>query len=312
MTNNNSDPLQLDFAALRTLQVVHRSVSFTHAAEQLGVNQSAVSYTVDRLRKTFNDPLFVRQGGKQVATQRCGEIVRQTSAMLENIHELARPEGFDPARAEETIRIACNYYERVLLVPQIVSNISRAAPRMKIEIVDARGTGHLRLLDMNADVLIGPFLRKESGFYSRTLLQDSYVCLMDKSHDLARKNISLEEYLSLAHIHISYGGNWRSAYLTRLQEMNIELDAVLTVPSPAGIEQLVRGTSLVATIPERLAHNIAQNLVSSICPVRGEFEIGLTWTARTHSSAMFKWVRNMIVRTVYQLKKVESSKHRFS
>ncbi len=70
-----SDPFTLDFAALRCFRMVHALGSFSLAAESLGLSQSSVSYTIARLRDVFEDPLFVRQGGGIVPTDRCVEIV---------------------------------------------------------------------------------------------------------------------------------------------------------------------------------------------------------------------------------------------
>ena len=67
--------LAMDFAALRTLRLLYENRSFTETAEVLGVNQSAVSYTIEKLRRAFSDPLFFRQGGRVVPTERCGIIV---------------------------------------------------------------------------------------------------------------------------------------------------------------------------------------------------------------------------------------------
>ena len=44
----DSDSLFIDFAALRTMRVVFDQTSFSKAAELLGVNQSTISYTIDR------------------------------------------------------------------------------------------------------------------------------------------------------------------------------------------------------------------------------------------------------------------------
>ena len=63
----NGHLLNIDFAALRTLSEVKARGSFTGAAEALNLNQSTISYTMERLRRAFNDPLFVRQGGSIVA-----------------------------------------------------------------------------------------------------------------------------------------------------------------------------------------------------------------------------------------------------
>lgn len=53
--------LALDFAALKTLELVYRHGSFAAAATELGMNPSSVSYTIERVRKAANDPLFIRQ-----------------------------------------------------------------------------------------------------------------------------------------------------------------------------------------------------------------------------------------------------------
>ena len=65
---NSIDPV--DIGALRTLVLVYDLRSFSAAAERLNVNQSTISYTVERLRSAFQDPLFVRQGNGVTATER--------------------------------------------------------------------------------------------------------------------------------------------------------------------------------------------------------------------------------------------------
>ena len=76
------DPYSVDFASLRILKLVHAHQSFSKAADSLGANQSTISYAIARLREVFHDPLFVRQGGGIVATERCNEIVAETPGFL--------------------------------------------------------------------------------------------------------------------------------------------------------------------------------------------------------------------------------------
>ena len=56
------DYLDIDGNTLRTFLTVLETVSVTKTADMLGVSQSAVSHTLDKLRSTFDDPLFVRDG----------------------------------------------------------------------------------------------------------------------------------------------------------------------------------------------------------------------------------------------------------
>lgn len=290
-----TDPRMLDFTALETLRLVHDLGSFTAAAERLDVNQSAVSYTIAKLRAAFGDPLFVREGGRQVPTERCERLLAQARQMLDLLDGMAQPERFDPARATGSVTIACNYYERILLIPRIVAALRAEAPGMTIRVINALGDGHHRLLSREADVLVGPFGRSESGFHTRRFHAEEYACLMDPSHPMAGKPLTVEDYFTLRHVLIDYGGGWKSAYLQELEAAGHRLEPTLTVPSPAGLAELLSGSNLVATVPRRLGARIADRLAMSDCPFRGRFDLSVVWTARTNASAMHRWLREVIL-----------------
>lgn len=285
----------LDFAALNTLLLVHRLGSFTAAAEHLGVNQSGVSYTISKLRRCFHDPLFVREAGRQVPTRRCEGLLAQAGQMLDMLDLMAQPEVFDPAGSDLSVTIACNYYERILLIPRIVSALRKEAPNLSIRVINALGDGHLRLLNHDADLLVGPLGRTDSGFHSRRIHSEEYACLMDPSHPDAGRALTVEEYLTLNHLLIDYGMSWKSAYLHELEAAGHTLRPALIVPSPAGLRELLAGSSLVATVPRRLGERIAADLVMGPSPFKGRFEISAVWTARTHRSAMHRWLRELVL-----------------
>ncbi|OKO80869.1 hypothetical protein AC629_26555 [Bradyrhizobium sp. NAS80.1] len=48
---------------------------------------------------------------------------------------------FDPASASGQIAIACNYYERSIILPRTLAEIRRRAPRLLLEIKTARAKG---------------------------------------------------------------------------------------------------------------------------------------------------------------------------
>jgi len=290
------DPLDVDFRALQVLVSVHQLRSFTRAAEELCVNQSAVSYTIAKLREVFQDPLFVRQSRRLHATQRCEDIVLQAKRLTTEFRQLAAPPEFDPATATQKFTIACNFYERVLIIPEIVHALTCEAPNLELEIIDASGIGHERLLRNEADLLIGPFERSDPHFYRRDLYKDRYVCLFDPSHPKADGDLVLEDYLGLDHVLVTYGGQWRSRYLIELEQMGKALKVALRVPSPAGLELLVAGSNLVATVPERLSKAVSAGLRVVDCPVRTTVTIALVWTTLNHRSPVHMWVRDRIYR----------------
>ncbi|WP_240989112.1 LysR family transcriptional regulator [Salipiger mangrovisoli] len=296
-----TDPQQLDFRSFHVLTVVHRERSFSRAAEALGISQSMVSYAIEKLRKVFDDPLFVREAGRTYPTARCEEVVAYALDLIAGFDAVrARPE-FDPATATDRITIACNYYERSFMIPVIISKLRRDAPHLQIEVVDASGHGHQRLLDGEADLLIGPYRRQDASFYERMAMTDGYVCLMDRAHPAAGAPPTLAQYLAFQHIFITYGGRWLSPYVSEIESAGHRLSIALRVPSPAGIDKLVAGSDLVATIPRRLATFDDPSLAIVDCPVSASIEVKMVWTARTHHSAVHRWLRDLVSRSITEL-----------
>jgi DNA-binding transcriptional LysR family regulator len=290
--------LAMDFAALRTLRLLYENRSFTETAAVLGINQSAVSYTIEKLRRAFNDPLFFRQGGKVVPTERCGIIVSSVMRMLDEIEALAAPVSFDPFAAELNVSIACNYYERQIILPGVVKALREKAPGIRIAALNSTTQGAQLLKRSDADLLIGPLHPDGHEFYSRSLLGERYVCVMDKANPLGEQPLGLEPYVAAPHATVTYGGTWRSRYLVQLDSLGMKLNTVLEVPSPAGLEKVISGTDLIATVPGRIARTYgdAVKIVESPCPA--PFEVYLVWTTRTHKSAMHDWLRKLILECV--------------
>ena len=288
------DPFAIDFAAIRTLRLVSELGSFSRAAEALGTNQSTISYTMDRLRAAFHDQLFVRQRGGIAPTPRCAEIVERASQLLDGFEGLVLPTNFDPATASGRVTIVCNYYERSIILPRTVSEIRRRAPRLVVEIRTAGGEGLATLKRGEADLLVGPYEVREESFYHRHLLDDHYVCVMQRGHPLAGKRLGLDDYINANHAVVTYGGTWRSGYLKELDRRGLSLNEAVAVPSISDLTHILPDTDLISTVPSRISSQIAKSVATTPCPLPEPFQIGMTWTSRTHHSAAHKWLRQVL------------------
>ena len=290
----DADPLAVDFAALRVLRLVHDYGSFSRAAEMLGVNQSSVSYTVDRLRRAFGDPLFVRQGVGVVPTDRCEDIVRAAARMVDEFVALAAPRAFDPAFAAATVTISCNYYERATLVPVLVQRLRATAPGLKLRVITSTVRGREQLSRGESDLLIGPVKIDEAGFYGRRLLGDHYVCVLAHDNPLGDSPLDVARFAAAPQVVITYGGNWRSRYLVEMEAAGLAPNMALELPSPATLREILPGTDLIATVPLRSARSFGAGLRIVDCPFPAPFGIDLYWTTRTHHSPMHRWLRGLI------------------
>jgi DNA-binding transcriptional LysR family regulator len=295
------DPFAIDFAAIRTLRLVSELGSFSKAAEALGTNQSTISYVIDRLRTAFHDQLFVRQRGGIAPTPRCAEIVARASELLDGFEGLVQAADFDPATASGRVTIVCNYYERSVILPRTIGEIRRSAPRLLVEIRTAGGEGLATLKRGEADLLVGPYEVHEQSFYHRHLLDDHYACVMQRGHRLAGRRLRLDDYLKANHAVVTYGGTWRSGYLREIDRRGLRLNQVIAVPSISDLTHILPGSDLISTVPSRIASRIARSVVAMTCPFPEPFQIGMTWTSRTHHSAAHKWLRQLLARIAASL-----------
>ena len=289
-----ADPFELDFAALRTLRRVHAHGSFSRAAESLGVTQSTVSYAVARLRRVFGDPLFVRQGGGIVATERCTEIVDQVGVLVDTFEALAAPRAFDPGSARLEVAIACNFYERVTVIPELVQVLRVRAPGIKLNIISSTVRGKEQLRRGESDMLIGPIEIAEAGYFRRALMRDDYVCILDPGNPLAAGGLDRAAFAAAPQVVVNYGGNFRSRFLLEMEAAGMAPNAVMEVPSPANLPVLIVGTDMLATVPRRTAASFGAAVAVVPCPFRGSFGIDLYWRARTHVSAPLVWIRSQL------------------
>src|SRR5947207_11256167 len=102
----NKHSEELDLHALRVLDVLFRERSLTRAAEALHTQQPALSKTLARLRRYFNDPLFVRVALHMEPTAKALALEKPVRALLDDMHRLRHEQTrFDPTQSTRVFRV---------------------------------------------------------------------------------------------------------------------------------------------------------------------------------------------------------------
>src|SRR5262245_45116812 len=92
---------ELDLHHLQVLDVLLREHSLTRAAQVLNVTQPALSKTLARLRRYFDDPLFVRVSLRMEPTPKALELQAPIAAILERMRALRSEHvPFDPKTSD--------------------------------------------------------------------------------------------------------------------------------------------------------------------------------------------------------------------
>jgi len=284
----------VDIAALDTLRVVYRKGSFSAAAEDLDLRQSSVSYTINRLRDAFSDPLFVRQGNRISPTDRCTEIVQTAERIISQLEDAALPGAFDPSATQETVTISATFLSRSSILAGLLRRIRTEAPGLKLELIDGYADAGQQLVSGLADLALSPVSIERSGVHGTVLFTDHYVCLMDHGNPVGTKTLLAQDFARAPHIRIHYGHRWRQPFLDHVEQLGHRINFVVSTPNPEDVRFFLPGTDLIVAMPSRIAGQFAPDLLVRPCPIRATAQLSMFWPARLHRSPLHMWLRDKV------------------
>ena len=290
------DLLNLDFNALRTLRLVYRLGSFSDAADAIEVKQSTVSYTIDRLRTALNDPLIVRQGLRNVPTDRCRELIPIIDRILAEAEALEDQGDFDPSKSRADVTIICATFGVKVVLSKVLRRLRAEAPGIKVNLLERyHGVADL-LQEGQVDLALTVTDVEGSGIYSHTdLLPDFAVCAMDPQHPLAGRTLTKRDVQEAKYVVTRLWANWVQPFETVAAELGIEIDAAISVTNPAHIPELIQGTKLIAVMPSRLREFYSRYLGTARLPFKVPVSCNLHWPAASNRSNLNIWMRNIII-----------------
>ena len=120
---------QLDLNLLRVLAAIHRARSVTAAGKSLSLSQSATSNALARLRRFFNDDLFVRSPAGLQPTRLCETLAPAVLMQLAALEGLVTGhEHFDPATSDMHWKLSLSDLGEMLLLPPLAAALRAQAP----------------------------------------------------------------------------------------------------------------------------------------------------------------------------------------
>jgi DNA-binding transcriptional LysR family regulator len=290
---NAFDWLKLDAWSLTVLVTVVEEGSVTAAATRLGVTQSAVSHTIERLRQITNDALFVKSGRGIVATAHANALAQRSRAILRELEQFGHGSQWQPATWTATITIAANDFQRDLLLPAVAAKLRVEAPNASLRVI-ASGVPTLEMLrDERCQLVITPRPPDGSDIVQKRLFEDDYRVFFDASQRSAPATRA--EYLSSEHVTVVYEPKRALDIDQWMHTRNIHRNFRIMVPGFAGIAPFIRGTELLATVPGRLRTHLLSGLADAEVPIKcPRMPMYLVWHRRYQDDAPYRWLRGMV------------------
>ena len=291
---------EVDLNLLLLFQRLMQERRVSTVAEQMNMSQPGVSNALAKLRRRLGDPLFVRGPGGVVPTPFALRLAEPVSQALATLHAALNPEtGFDPLRATRTMTIGMTDIGEVVFLPALVERLSREAPGIALNTVrDTSVNLSDEMADGRVDLAIGLLPQLKGGFYQRRLFDQRYVCLFRRGHALEDAPLTLAAWREAEHLVVVSAGTGHGQVDDWLKRRGVQRRVRLTVPHFMSVGYILQRTDLIATVPERLALQLAAPFSLSLRALPSTLPaapIHLLWHARVQQDEGNRWLRGVVV-----------------
>lgn len=292
---------ELDLNLLSVMVALEEQRSVSGAALKLGKSQPAVSAALAKLRKFFDDPLFLRTGNSMQPTPRAAAVVKSARSVLARIDvEIVAPPQFDPRTSDRPIRLALSDVGEVVFLPSILKKLRELMPNADVCSVSLPAADIQHELESGGiDLAIGyfPDLQK-SNFFQQTLFTDGFASLMRADHPIAVSKLTIKQFTQLEHAVVRAESRTEEVIERYLARKNIRRHVVLTTPHFASAPIIVSQSDLVVTVPEPLARyfvGVAADLRLVGLPFElPRIDMKQFWHRKFHHDARNSWLRALI------------------
>jgi len=294
---------KVDLNLFIVFDAIYTEANLTRAGQIVGITQPAVSNALSRLRETFNDPLFVRTAQGMVPTPMAQNIIGPVRNALQLLRvSVQESRIFNPLQANKTFRISMTDLIEAVILPPLFQRLRRQAPAVQIEsFLAKRRETTKELAAGRIDFAVDAPLNTDPQVRHVKLLEDRYVCAMRKGHPLAKDKISLDDYLSLTHIHISSRRSGLGLVDLALGKMGIQRKIALRSQHYLMASQVMQQTDMAMTVPESFAHRHdlhAVDLPVNDVPAQ---ETHLYWHESTDQDPANRWMREQLIELCQQV-----------
>lgn len=287
------DFYSLDGRGLKTFLVVSEEMSVSRAAERLGVTQSAVSHTLDKLRLALGDPLFVRSGRGIAATERAVSLREPVRQMLDDLKGLTDQRVFDPSIGTLELTIAANDFQRDLIFPGLLAELSSQGVDLYTRFIPS-GVAAANLLNQDrCQILLTPYPPEGPDFFQLRLFGDHLVCFYDSN---SRKAPSTWEELAASdYIEVIFEDNASALNMMSVVDPKEMGQPRLTVSNFNAVSQFLRGSRMISFGASLMGKVGFDGMASTLLPFESDpLTMYLVWHRRNQTDPAHRWFRERV------------------
>lgn len=295
---------RLDLNRLVVLAVLLEEGGVSRAARRLGRTQSAVSHTLNELRRELGDELMVRVGKGAAPTPFAEELRDPLRAILETLGGLTRRPSFDPATALRTFRVGWSDYLQLMLGATWLPALRAAAPGVNLEfLAPPPGGPAQQLADRRIDLAFDVGLADPGELRGRLLFEDELVTFAGERVPGAHAPLDLEAFAAAPHLLVAPQGAPGGPVDRALGAAGLRRRVAVQTAHFLGVVEQVRGSDLVTTLPRRLLLALGVPTERLFAPpvALPPLRVRVVWHPRAQADPGVAWLRQSLVEAASRL-----------
>ncbi|MFF7706762.1 LysR substrate-binding domain-containing protein [Pseudomonas sp. NPDC007930] len=293
---NRNDLRRVDMNLLVIFEALMLERNLTRVGEKLFISQPTVSAALGRLRDLFDDPLLIRNGRAMEPTRRAQEIFTELCPAMDVISAaVSRAKVFDPGTACNVFRLGLSDDAEFGLFPALLADLQRQAPNI---VVVVRRANFLLMpgLLASGEISVGVSYTTDlpANAKRKTLRRIGVKVLRGDSRP---GPLSLDEYCARPHVMVSFSGDLSGNIDLDLARLERSRRVVLGVPQFGSLRALLRGTEMIATVPDYAACALVEDgpLRAEDAPFEvNKAELSMAWSGAHDNDPAERWLRERI------------------
>ena len=313
----NAKQFDLNLFVVFAAVMRHRNVAA--AARELGLQRSAVSHALGRLRAALGDPLFVPGPDGMEPTDLASNLAADVTEGISRLTRAVASSPFVPQTTARTFHIAAGDYSAIMILPPLMARIATAAPQVHLRVFPTNRLDVVANLDEGRiDLAFGWFESVPERLRRSSVAVEREIILVRHGHPLTESEVTTERLLSFRRIVVELTGSEEQAVAGSLDERGssrrVWMDHLLvgatlgnegligevtvSVPYFSAVPPVLELTDMVAVLPKQLALRMSQyhRLVALDPPYEpAEVSIEAVWHERVERDAGARWLIDQLL-----------------
>lgn len=243
---------RVDLNLFVVFKTLYHERSVTGVASILNLTQPAISNSLNRLRRLFDDPLFVRTSDGMLPTPVADNLINDISLGLELFDKSINVNAhFDHSTSTKTFHLGMNDLGEYLILPALLKKLNDIAPNIKIEsYYTDRKSASGSLKSGTLELLIDTMIEDVDVVDQQHIADLNYVVAMCPHHPSVSKKVDLAEYLRHEHLLVSSRRTGLGQMDFALNQLGHNRTIKTRVQSYQLAAKLIENSSLLWTVPE--------------------------------------------------------------